>query len=297
MNTCARCGRQIPVDVFETLCLTCQVVTTVPSISDADADVRGTKKMKIVGAIVLVTVGAIVGALVWRNRVLAAETLAREYPVALTAEQSERAERDAAAWRKVRNKLVDTMKSFGRVKKAQLPHEPAPCRLAQKTLSDYEVYTRNGDHERFAAPIAGVLDQERYVDRRLVDNEHLVDDVIARLDGAIAAGERGRFRGAEARDSVLDVLGQDSLVVVSLTADEKPTLEAGGYVMGYRAGTAYVFDRATGDLACMGAFEAESSERVVGLQGAFRDNLADAFARDLEANTDRAIAAAVRAMW
>lgn len=296
MSTCTRCGKQIPADAFETLCLTCQVMTTSPALGDTD--VRG-RKMKIIVTVgLLAVVGLAAGGILWKKRATDEENFRRDFPVGMTSVERERGEKDAAAWKKVRDKIVAAAKAFDATAKVTLPANAAPCPLAQKTLSSTEVNMRNTDHSRVEGGFVGIHDRERYVDRRLIANEYLVDNVIERLDTSLAAIARGRFGSAEARDSVLDVLAQDSLVIIALTTDERPAMaeDRNSFESGHRVGAAYVFDRATGDLACYGAFEAGSSDEVVGLEGYMSSNLTSALDRDFEANTDRAIAASVRSL-
>lgn len=292
--TCIRCGKRVPDDAFETLCLTCQVVTN--SQPPQEDPRRGQMKIVIVaGLLVVVGIGA--GAIIWKKRAADREAFRDQYPVGLTSVERERGERDARAWKQVRDKLVATAQSFDTTK-IPIPERGAPCPLAQRALSATDVTSRNLDSSLLDESFSAMHDGERYVDRRFVAGENLVAQITDSLDVSIAAMERGRFASERARDGVLDFVARDSLVIVALTVDQPPMIakERDSFMRGHRAGTAYVFDRATGDLACAGAFEASSSDEVQGLENLYGGNMHVALDRDFEANTDRAIAAAVRSV-
>lgn len=305
--TCSRCMRDVNVQVAPAqpesfLCLTCQVVTggnQTPQLTPPSLNVRR-PLWPYALAIGAVAVG-VTAAYFWKQRMDAQDRLESEFPVLPSPSDRLTIRTELPAWTKGRNKLVAALKTFDPAQVRVAPGAAA-CPIGQSALSASEVEARNWNQDAspdsVADMIAAVRDPDADVVGRLRVGPQLASAAASKLDTMIASARRGRFRTHQSLFANVDALDNDALIVVDIRSESEPKIDRVDgkrmFIGGHRTGHAYAFDRTTGALRCAGAFEAQSSDSVAVLESPLGlGNEHESVDRDFEAQTDRAIAAAL----
>jgi hypothetical protein len=279
------------------MCLTCQLVTDPATPGQQELPPSGrTWPWIVVG---LVVVGGATGAFLWARARSERQSTEARYPLVADPAQQPILEMEAKQWRSGRKAVRATLAAF----------EPPPIAESEKPCP-----------LSFAIPKIGAsMDEQlssasvRHPEDDLVLAYELApgvaEHVAAQTSVLLRTAKRGRFGTARGRYLSLAALSLP-VIVMKLDENKRPAVTqddmvvAGvnmgprkGFLPGRRAGIAYVFDEQTGKLACVGRFEATSSESVETVQGAWGSGSEnDAIEIDFETNTIAAIAKAVHAV-
>jgi len=304
--TCKRCGKPAEGTNVPTrglyMCLTCQLVSEPAPQPVTYAPARRAKWPWLIGAAVLVAAG--IAGLLYAQRKRARDDREMRYPIAATPEQAKLLAREAAKWRKGKDALLASIRAFQPTAVTEST-KPCPLLLALPADAAYDNTSSMGEKLDSA--------RDRDPDESLVLAHVLKSDtaerVAAQLATLLETADRARFHSVRGRHLAVAATALP-LIVMALEESSPPGLtdqdvtldgvnlgSRKAFVPGHRIGTAYVFDKQTGALACTGHFEASSSESVMTVQSGWGyGSERDAVEIDFENNTVKAIAAAAHAI-
>jgi hypothetical protein len=280
------------------LCLTCQVMTThIPLPSNTTVRHSIWPLVGVIGGVLVA--GAI--AFMFYLRHQREERLRDQYPVEARSGDARLLDKEGAAWRKGKAKLLAAL---AKLDPSQLDARitTEPCTIPFDPMTQSQVDAANADRSSLAGSfgerIVSYTDPDADAGRTLAVGPDLLAKARKKLDALTTASARKRFRSAALRDMVVAAVDDPALIVFRLDVDEAPKLvPPDGFDGGYREGVAYAFDRETGELRCAGKFTATSSKEVGVLTTIVGNgNEHEALDRDFEAQTERAIVAAMRAV-